>query len=230
MAKHELHDQAIDMRKSGASYTQIKANLGVSKTTLSSWLQDYPLSRERINELRGWSERRIEKCRETKARKREDRIQSVYRHASQHIGNLSEREFFIAGILLYWAEGTKASPSVVCMTNTDPTMLVFFLRWLEAQGVQKSRLKVKLHLYADMDIEKEISYWSDILSIPVSSFSKPYIKKSFFDKRKNYKGRFGHGTCNLTFNNRDMYEFIMMSIKHLGALCGENGFTAMRKV
>lgn len=84
---------------------------------------------------------------------------------------------------------------------------------------------------ADMDIEKETNYWSDILNIPLFAFRKPYIKKSFFDKRKNYKGRFGHGTCNIMFNNRDMYEFIMMSIKYLGQISyATDGFTAPGKV
>lgn len=218
------------MRKNGASYSQIKADLGISKSTLSGWLQDYPLSPERVKELRTKTEQQIERIRETKARKRAARIESVYTHAAHQIGALSEREFFLAGLLLYWAEGTKASPSVVCMTNTDPAMILFFLRWMEAQGVQKSHLQVKLHLYADMDIEKETRYWAGILSMPLSSFRKPYIKKSFFDKRKNYKGRFGHGTCNLSFNNRDMYEFIMMSIKHLGALQRIDGFSSAGKV
>lgn len=104
------------------------------------------------------------------------------------------------------------------------------MRWLEVQGVHKSRMYVRLHLYADMDIQKETNYWSATLGIPTAAFRKPYIKKSFFNKRRNYKGRFGHGTCNLLFNNRDLYELIMMSIKYLGGQYGVNGFLAMRKV
>jgi len=51
MAKHELHNQAIDMRKEGASYSQIKAKLGISKSILSGWLKPYPLSPERLKRL-----------------------------------------------------------------------------------------------------------------------------------------------------------------------------------
>lgn len=216
MAKQELRNRAIELRKSGASYTQIKAAFGISKSTLSNWLQDYPLSPERLKELKTSRERQIERTRLTKTRKKKERIDTVYAAASQKIGNLSEREFFLAGLLLYWAEGTKASSSLVCMTNTDPSMLMFFLRWLETQGMKKTQLHVKLHLYADMDIQKETMYWSNLLGISTTSFYKPYIKKTFYDKRKNYKGRFEHGTCNLVLHNRDMYEFIMMSIRYLG--------------
>lgn len=78
MAKHELHDRAIDMRLKGASYNQIKRELkDVSKSTLSLWLRDYPLSPERLKALRTNSEQHIERIREAKARKRQARFDSV---------------------------------------------------------------------------------------------------------------------------------------------------------
>lgn len=230
MAKYELHNRALDMRKLGMSYSQIKQELKVGKSTLSLWLQNYPLSPERIKELKTNTERQIERIRQTKARKKEDRIANVYAFASNKIGSLTGREFFIAGILLYWAEGTKASSGVVYMTNTDPAMLKFFMRWLDVQGAERSRLRIRLHLYVDMDIEKETRFWMNTLEVPRTSFQKPYIKESFSDKRKNYKGRFGHGTCNLMYCNRDLYELIMMSIKYLGDIYSTHGFPKERKV
>lgn len=52
MARRIDKNKAIKMRESGMSYSQIKAELGVSKSTLSLWLRDLPLSDERIRELR----------------------------------------------------------------------------------------------------------------------------------------------------------------------------------
>lgn len=195
MAKPELRERALEMRKEGMSYSAIKEALGVSKGVLSVWLRDYPLSRERINELRGNSERRIERYRETRARKREERMRFTYESAAREIGTLSDRELYLSGLFLYWAEGTKASRGTVCMTNTDPSMLLFFIRWIEAQGVVRARLKVKLHLYSDMAVEAETAYWEHTLGLPRTVFMKSYIKITTFDKPKNYKGRFGHGTC-----------------------------------
>lgn len=109
-------------------------------------------------------------------------------------------------------------------------MLQFFIHWLEVQGISRARLRVCLHLYADMNIKQETQFWADALGIPLTAFRKPYIKESFADKRINYQGRFGHGTCNLMFYNRDMYEMIMMGIKHLREIYGRNGFPVLRAV
>lgn len=202
----------------------------MSKSTLSLWLRDYPLSRTRINELRGWSERRIEKCRQTKARKRKEKLDEVYTRTKEHIGKLTERELFIGGILLYWAEGTKAASGTVQMTNTDPKMLLFFIHWLETQGIERTRLRAHLHLYADMDVGSKTRFWAQTLGLSTKVFRKPYIKDSVTNKRRNYKGRFGQGTCSLTFYNKDIYDLIMTSIQYLGTIYGPDGFPKKGRV
>ena len=53
MAKRLLKQKAIELRKRGFSYSHIRKEVKVSKSTLSIWLAGMPLSRERINELRG---------------------------------------------------------------------------------------------------------------------------------------------------------------------------------
>ena len=78
MARFKDHERAIILRKRGMRYSQIKKILKVSKSTLSTWLKDHPLSEERIRQLRDWSEQRIEKCRETKRKKKEKRLKDFY--------------------------------------------------------------------------------------------------------------------------------------------------------
>ena len=87
--------------------------------------------------------------------------------------------------------------------------------WLKLLRIPKSRLSVKLHLYNDMDIKKEINYWSDILSIPESQFRKPYIKTSSLSGL-TYKNGFGHGTCNVLFEDIALWEYITMALKYIG--------------
>ena len=65
MARFIEKDLAIKMRLKGASYSQIKEKMGISKSTLSGWLADYPLSNKRIKELRDLNPRRIENFRNT---------------------------------------------------------------------------------------------------------------------------------------------------------------------
>jgi len=89
------------LRKQGKSYSQIKKILKVSKSTLSLWLRNYPLSKQIIRELRDWNEQRIEKFRNTMRKKREERLKEVYKSQKKIISPLNKREFFLAGLFLY---------------------------------------------------------------------------------------------------------------------------------
>ena len=179
MARFKDHQKALFLRKQGKSYSQIKKNLGISKSTLSYWLRDYPLSKQRIKELRDNNEQRIEKFRETMRKKKERRLFRVYEEQKKIIFPFTQRDFFIAGLFLYWGEGGKTRFSNISISNTDPSVLKFFINWLiKIFRISKKKLKISLHLYKDMDIEKEMKFWSQCLDIPISQFYKPYIKKT----------------------------------------------------
>lgn len=214
MARKLDKQKAIVLRKKGYSYSQIKDKLGINKSTLSGWLYDMPLSEKRIRELRDFSPKRIERYRNTMQVKKETRLQEVYKKVSKDIGQFSKREIFLLGLFLYWGEGTKTANSSTQLTNTNPAMLKFFIKWLDLLGVNKKDLKVKLHLYSDMDIKKSIIYWSKELKIPMNQFKKPYIKETKI-KNITYKSGFGKGTCCVIFEGRDIWEYIMMGIKYI---------------
>lgn len=205
-------EKAITLRLKGYSYSQIKNELGISKSTLHYWLVDYPLSDERIRELRDNSAQRIERFRETCRRKKVLRLEAVRTKAAEAVGRISKKNILFAGFFLYWAEGMKVDRGTVLLTNTDPAMLKFFIKWLQLFGVPKEKLKVRLHLYSDMDIKKQTRFWANELGLPPSRFMNTYIKQSDSIKRRNYKGRFGQGTCAVWVHNRDLYEKIMMTI------------------
>jgi predicted transcriptional regulator len=222
MANQLLHSRAIEMRKQYMSYSQIKDVLGVSKSTLSGWLKEYPLSRERINELRGKSDQRIELCRETKARKKSLRLKEVDEKVAKEIGTLSDREIFLCGLFLYWGEGAKTESVRVSVSNTDPGVLLFFIKWILLIGVPKEKLRVYVQLYRDMNVQEELTYWSQTLDLPLMAFRKPYIRAS---SRENlsYRQRFIHGTCNVIYDNRDVGEYVHASMRYL-----QNSFIAVR--
>jgi len=224
MAKFSERNRAIEMRKRGMSYSQIKDQLNVSKGTLSLWLRDMPLSERRIRELRDYSEQRIEKTRETKRKKKLTRMYDVYKKAVDNFGTISRRELYIAGFFLYWGEGLKADPYTIMFTNTDPAMVRCFIAWIQLLDIEKSKLKVYLHLYSDMNTVSAISFWSKELDISKTAFRKPYIKKITASKRKHYKGRFGFGTCNVYVSNRDVRESVAAGIARLREIYGGVAF------
>lgn len=207
-------EKAIKMRIRGMSYSQIREKIKVSKSTLSIWLEPYPLTVDRIRELRDFNPIRIEKSRNTKLKNRQEKLQKIYKIASEEIGVISKRDLFIAGLFLYWGEGTKSARDVVAFTNTDPNMIKFFIKWLELFNVKRNQLKIKLHLYSDMDQMKEKMFWSKKLGIPTKNFRKTYIKQSTL-KSISYKRTFGHGTCSVIYGNSLIHNKIMMSLEYL---------------
>lgn len=214
MARVKDKIMAIDLRLEGASYSQIKKKLGISKSTLSNWLSNYPLSEERIRELRDLNPVRIERFRNTMKKKRDKKLASLYRQAKKTIGLLSKRNLFIAGFFLYWGEGDK-SGSVFSLSNTDPSIVKFFIKWARLLGVKKEEFRVVLHLYSDMNEYEEKKFWSKTLGLPLENFKNAYKKESTL-KGLTYKNGFRHGTCMIRIYNKKLASFVMMGLKYIG--------------
>lgn len=217
MARPKDREKAIKLRLQGLSYSQIKSEMGLNKSTLSGWLKNYPLSNEQIIKLRDLNPQRIEKCRNTKAKKVEDRLKNVYKKVSLDISELNKRDIFIAGMFLYWGEGSKSERFTTALSNTDPAVLRFFIKWLKLFNIDNEKLHITLQLYSDMNIKKEIKFWSEELKLPVHLFKKPYVKASTL-AGLTYKRGFGHGTCNIRIFNRDLAEYVHMGMKRISIM------------
>lgn len=212
MARRLDKEKAILLRKQGKSYSEIQTHISVNKSTLSSWLHDMPLTKARLYELQQ-NQRVIEKIRATKSRKRAARLADVRGRVSREIGKLTSRELLIAGLFIYWAEGGKTQKYAISLSNTDPSMIRFFITWTACLGIPKEKLVVRLHLYSDMNVEKEIRYWMRATQLPKRQFRNPYIKPSKFSS-VTYK-TFGHGTCNIIVTGRDTAEYVLEGIRLL---------------
>lgn len=208
----EKHLRAIELRREGKSYSQIKRELQVSKGSLSLWLQRYPLSKEQLRKLGPENEKRIEKFRNTMRLKRERRWREVYEKEASELLPLSRKELYLAGLFLYWGEGGKTGAATTSLSNTNPKVVKFFLFWLtKILKIPKRKITLRLHFYKDMDTKRETTFWSKTLNIPVSQFKKPYIKDTTL-RGLTYKG-FGHGTCNMFVYGRDLIERVLMGIE-----------------
>jgi transposase-like protein len=216
MARVLDRERAIQLRQQGNTYSEIKRQLGIGKSTLSDWLSKYPLTQKQFQDLqtriKNNKEIAIEKFRETSRLKRERRLKYAYETEKNRLLSLSLKELEIAGLFLYWGEGAKRINGYIGINNTDPKVVQFSLYWLiKILKIPKEKIRVSLHLYKDMDIYKEIDYWSTELNIPKGQFRKPYIKTSN-RTGLTHKG-FGHGTCGLVANNVLLKEKLMMSIE-----------------
>jgi hypothetical protein len=131
---------------------------------------------------------------------------------------LSKKELFLAGVFLYWGEGSKQHGQV-SVTNSDPRIIKFAIYWMtNVLEIPKDKLRIALHLYKDMDVVNEIIFWSEKIDLPQQQFNKPYIKKTNREGL-TYKS-FGHGTCTVYFSSVVLSEKIAMSIKAISDMYG----------
>ncbi len=68
--------------------------------------------------------------------------------------SISDEKLKIAGIMLYWAEGTLIG-NTVDFVNSNPYMVQIFLRFLrQICGVDEKRLRLYLYTYSYQDMNK----------------------------------------------------------------------------
>jgi len=215
----ELKEKVIRLRlEKRLSYSAIRKRVPVAKSTLSAWLRQFPLSKERIAELKkkGWSkfEVKVERYRATMREKREKKDKEEYEKYFKYFNKKMPHDVFLSsGLMLYLAEGSKTSNYTVSLANTEPRVIKFFIKWIcEFFEVEKDKLRVHLHLYEHMDIEKEEKFWKNELGFGKHQFYKPYITKN---KKASflYKESFRHGTCSVMLSNTIIKRKIMMAVK-----------------
>lgn len=215
---HDLKQEAIRLRREEEwSYDAIRKKLGVAKSTLHEWLKHFPLTKERILELRraNWkkNEVKIELFRLAMQEKREKRNREVYEKYRRLLSKFSKDGFFAGGLMLYLAEGNKTSQSQVSLANTDSRVIRFFIKWLNHFfNVPRHTLRAQLHLYETMNVAEEYKFWKSELALDDYQFYKIQIRKL----QKNsfsYQESFRHGTCSLVFSGVEKKREIMMAIK-----------------
>ncbi len=214
----QLREKAIQFRvKDELSYSEIKSRLQVSKSTLSYWLRDFPLSDEKILELRrkNWTkgEASRERFRVSMRKKKEVLAKQTYDKYRQKFKRISKETFFAAGLMLYLGEGAKKKESSIVLANTDTKVIRFFVRWLiEFLGIPKIKMRAQLHLYENMDINDEKIFWEKELGFLPQQFYKVSIR-TLKPNSFSYKSSFNHGTCSLYAFGADKYRELMMAVK-----------------
>ncbi|MGV9451829.1 hypothetical protein [Streptomyces sp. NPDC003635] len=178
-AKDDLRAKARELRLQGWTYDRIEAELGCSKSSISLWVRDLPKpERKRSPEeassaaRRGW---------EVTLQRREVERQHTKASAAEEIGELTDRELFIAGIALYWAEGTKDKPHArrerVTFVNSDPHVIRLYLAWLTMLGVEREQIRFHVMIHESADVVAAENYWADLVGSDCSSFGKTTLKR-----------------------------------------------------
>lgn len=207
LVKTTERQTARALRKRGLSYSEIAGRVGVSQSSLSLWLRDLPLEGKQLECMR---KRCLEKSWLAGSRaNRERRIKSsieIIEEAWKQVSTRTKDQFFVVGVMLYWAEGTK-SLEMLIFSNSDPDMIRIMMQWFRKYGEipeKKFRIQVHIHsLHSRPQVEK---YWSQITGVPLRQFIKTQIKETSLGHRKNI---LYNGTCCIRVSDRALFRRIV---------------------
>ncbi len=193
MVHIEFKKKAIYLRRQGFSYSEILNQVPVAKSTLSLWLRFVGLSKRNKQKLTEKRLRAATRGGEARKKQRILTIQRIYSETAKDIGNISEREFWLIGVMLYWAEGTKEKEdrpgSGVQFTNSDPRMINIFVGWLlKICKVKKEEIyfDIFIHENSKNNIDKVVDFWVKTTGFSKSHFPHIYFKRNIIKtKRKN---------------------------------------------
>ena len=193
MAKLELREKSRELRRFGMSIREIAHSVGVAKSTISLWCRDIELTQAQVAKL---LENKLKLGQLMGAmaqkQKRINKISKCQKEGLRIFKNISKKEYFVAGLMLYLAEGAKLNRRID-FTNSDPQIIKFILYWLRVffrvapEEICIAILINQNHRPRDPVIK---DYWSQYLSIPVNQFRSTIFLKS---KRKK------------TYENHDSY-------------------------
>jgi hypothetical protein len=178
-AKDDLRDRARELRFQGWTYDQIQVELGCSKSSISLWVRDLPKPEPRYtpDEQRALMHEGLAHKRAAQDREREATKQA----AAAAVGRLSERELFLAGVVLYWAEGAKdksySRRESLHFINSDPNVITLFLRWLDSLGVERERLRFRVSIHESANVTDAEDFWAGLVGVNPSVFQKTTLKK-----------------------------------------------------
>ena len=179
-AKDDLRAQAIKLRKEGWSYREIREVIPVSKSSLSLWLSDVVLTEEQKDRLQVLKHLGQTRAARTIQARRLTRQRATMDAAQAQIPELAESELFVAGVVLYWAEGSKAKPwrpgEQVALINSDPDVIRLFLRWLALLGIGLDRLVFTVSIHESADVAAAGRFWRSVVGED-SHFRKAVLKR-----------------------------------------------------
>ncbi len=184
--KNVLREKAIKLRRNGLSYSEIRKQVKVSKSSLSLWLRSVGLTKRQKQKLTEKKWAAIRKGLEKWRNQRISKTKIVNKEAIDQINRVKEtnEKLWLMGIMLYWAEGAKEKPyklgQPVSFSNSDYRMINIYLKWLSTcLNVPADKIDVDIYIHENNAhrVSEVKSFWSTVTGLPIKKFDKIYYKK-----------------------------------------------------
>jgi transposase-like protein len=217
MKTRERERARLMRREEGRSIKEIAGLLGVSKSSVSLWVRDIELTEEQHAALQarnGLHERQrlARAAMGGKARARRAAWQLEGRRRARSLGRV-----YVAGCMLYWAEGSRSRNKIV-FTNSDPAMARFFVDFIrDFFDVGSERFRLTCNLFADHEArQREIEdFWLSTAQLPRSCLCKSTVNRYSRYSQKKRKNKLPYGTCRVVVNSTEIAQTIHGSIQEL---------------
>lgn len=192
---------AMSLRRGGYSYSEIQKFVSVPKATLSYWFKDIKLSEAQLVRLQKKRNDAIQQGAQVRSKRVNEAIEKIERTSAEDIKDISKRELWLMGVMLYWRErvSDRDVKKGVKFTSSDPYLIRLFLKWLMEVG-QLGEADVLCDILIDLpagkaggDKGKAIGYWSEMTGFPQAVFTRIYVQKvkKKRKKREIKKAEFG---------------------------------------
>lgn len=206
MAKETDKHLARRLRRQGKSYSEIIKEVKVSKSTLSLWLRDIPLSEQQKLKLLGRAKSRYSGAK-ARQQARINLTKKIIKDSKQQSKILLKNKLFLSGLMLYWAEGTKRGEEMVVFSNSDPNMITLMMQWFrEICQVKEEKFRIQIHIHSLLNQKEIKKYWEEITKIPQNQFHNLIIKPTSLRHRKNI---LYNGTCCIRIYDKNLFRKIM---------------------
>lgn len=209
--KLESKIKARFLRKKGLSIREIQKRLKVSRSSVSLWVRDVRLSKKQLRKLylnkKTGSLKGSIIAAMNKIKQREELTGRLMNEGKKEVGKISRRDKFIAGIALYFAEGSKTDGSV-SFSNSDPRAIKFIVEWLQKIcKINDSKLRASIYLHDNLNEKKAKIFWSKLTKIPLNQFRKSYIVKNNPERLRKVKHIYG--VLKITISDINLHRRIM---------------------
>lgn len=215
LLKLKEQQEARRMRRdNGLALSEIAARLGVAKSTVSVWVRDIVLSDVQVAQLVACNPVYNGQFLASQASKSKAlAARRAYQEAGKALA-VANDPLHIAGCMLYWAEGSKGRCDVA-FTNSDPEMLIFFIRFLEiCYKVLKSDISLYINCFDDQFPVTEIeNFWLERLQLPSTQLRKTTL--NYFSARSKQQRitKLKYGTCRLVVHRTEIVQNIFGAIQ-----------------
>ena len=203
---------AIKLRKQGKSYSKISKELDIPKSTLSDWFSSMdwskPIKAELTKKANYIARKRLRLYNKKRKIFWEAWREKARQQARDSFSKLKSNPLFIAGLMLYWAEGDNKPENSFRLSNTDPRMIKLYVKFLiESLDISIENIRLGLILYPDLVENKCVEFWSKNTGVHKSQF----YKTQFIQGRHPTK-RLSNGICMVICGNRQLKEKVLLWI------------------